>query len=135
MRFAGPLAAKRMIGGTKGSHIIVAPFAGAPSTALYVEAKADRRPFFIIPWNKNFLIGTTDQRYEGDLDAVEIAEPEIEYLLGETNRVIPKANLTRDSILSLIPAWRPLAFSENSSGHLEQSITRRTFHPGFTRLS
>ena len=124
---AGPLAAKRMIGGTKGSHIIVAPFAGAPSTALYVEAKADRRPFFIIPWNKNFLIGTTDKRYEGDLDAVEIVEPEIEYLLGETNRVIPKANLTRESILFTYSGVRPLAFTKNNSGYLEQSITRRHF--------
>jgi len=38
----------RLIGGTKGSHIIVAPFPGAPATAIYVEAETDRRPFFII---------------------------------------------------------------------------------------
>ncbi len=28
-----------LIGGTKGSHLIVAPFAGAPDTAIYVEAE------------------------------------------------------------------------------------------------
>ena len=50
----------RPIGGTKGSHIVVAPFTGAPEKAIYIEAKTDQRPFFIIPWNSNYLIGTTD---------------------------------------------------------------------------
>ena len=58
-RPAGPDAA-RLIGGTKGSHIIVERFPGAPRDALYVEARSDGRPFFIIPWNHLFLIGTTD---------------------------------------------------------------------------
>ncbi len=86
----------RLIGGTKGSHIVVAPFTGAPKTAIYIEAKTDQRPFFIIPWNKNYLIGTTDIRYEGDLDNVRIDETEIEYLLRETNGVLPTANLQRE---------------------------------------
>ena len=86
----------RLIGGTKGSHLIVKRFAGAPDTAVYVEAEADARPFFIIPWNGNYLIGTTDIRYDGDLNHVDIDEEEIEYLLRETNRVIPEARLTRD---------------------------------------
>ncbi|MCA1603602.1 MAG: FAD-dependent oxidoreductase [Acidobacteria bacterium] len=58
---------KRLIGGTKGSHIIVNSFAGAPSTALYVEAESDKRPFFIIPWDDKYLIGTTDIRFTGDV--------------------------------------------------------------------
>jgi glycerol-3-phosphate dehydrogenase len=112
----------RYIGGTKGSHLIVAPFRGAPSTALYVEAKYDHRPFFIIPWNDKYLIGTTDIRYDGDLDKVRIDDAEIEYLLSETNAVIPSANLTRDSILYTYSGVRPLPYTENQD---EQSITRR----------
>ena len=54
-RVLAGLGAERMIGGTKGSHIIVAPFAGAPATALYVEAETNHRPFFVIPWNSNFF--------------------------------------------------------------------------------
>ncbi|MEL7523661.1 MAG: glycerol-3-phosphate dehydrogenase/oxidase, partial [Cyanobacteria bacterium J06553_1] len=46
-------------GGTKGSHIIVEEFPGAPGSTLYVEAKSDGRPFFIIPWLGKYLIGTT----------------------------------------------------------------------------
>ena len=58
----------RLIGGSKGSHIVVDPFPGAPRDALYAEARQDGRPFFIIPWNDLYLIGTTDTRYDGDLD-------------------------------------------------------------------
>lgn len=128
----------RLIGGTKGSHLIVAPFAGAPDTAIYVEAETDRRPFFIIPWNRNYLIGTTDIRYDGDLDRVRIDTEEIEYLLRETNRVIPKAQLTRAQILYTYSGVRPLPFVNEkdeqpgvSSGTAplgwKQSITRKHF--------
>src|SRR5262249_22515376 len=53
---------RRMIGGTKGSHIIVGPFHGSPAGGIYAEALADARPFFILPWNGQYLIGTTDSR-------------------------------------------------------------------------
>ncbi|MEO7971396.1 MAG: glycerol-3-phosphate dehydrogenase/oxidase [bacterium] len=114
----------RLIGGTKGSHLIVAPFAGAPETAIYVEAETDRRPFFIIPWNGNYLIGTTDIRYDGDLDHVRIEAEETEYLLRETNRVIPEAQLTGAQILYAYSGVRPLPFVNEKE---EQSITRRHF--------
>ena len=41
-----PRPGPRLIGGTKGSHIIVGSFDGAPADAFYVEAAADGRPFF-----------------------------------------------------------------------------------------
>src|SRR6185436_2440792 len=62
----GPIRHTRLIGGTKGSHIVVPPFRGAPTIGVYVEAAADGRPFFILPWNEQILVGTTDERYDGD---------------------------------------------------------------------
>ncbi|MCM3905398.1 MAG: glycerol-3-phosphate dehydrogenase [Pyrinomonadaceae bacterium] len=118
------LASKRLIGGTKGSHIIVGSFSGAPSTALYVEAETDNRPFFIIPWDGKYLIGTTDIRFTGDLDRVEIDDDEIDYLLRETNRVIPPSRLTRDELLYTYAGVRPLPYTDNKS---EERITRRHF--------
>jgi glycerol-3-phosphate dehydrogenase len=116
--------APRLIGGTKGSHLVVERFKGAPACALYLEAASDGRPFFIIPWNGGYLIGTTDLRYEGDLDRVEASDEEIDYLLRETNRVIPNAHLTLASILYTYSGVRPLAFDE---GTQEKGITRRHF--------
>lgn len=115
----------RLIGGTKGSHIVTSRFNGAPRDALYVEAENDGRPFFIIPWNDLYLIGTTDIRFEGDPDSVEASEPEIDYLLHETNRVIPQANLTRSSVLYTYSGIRPLPFQEGESQNAK--ITRRHF--------
>ncbi|MBA3438316.1 MAG: glycerol-3-phosphate dehydrogenase [Pyrinomonadaceae bacterium] len=115
---------QQMIGGTKGSHLIVDRFPGAPTDALYVEAEEDGRPFFIIPWNNLYLIGTTDIRYTGDLDHVEADEREIDYLIRETNRVIPDAHLTRDSVLYTYSGVRPLPFL---GVRTEGGITRRHF--------
>lgn len=133
LRKAGA-ASSQLIGGTKGSHIIVAPFTGAPSRAIYVEAQTDHRPFFIIPWNGNYLIGTTDIRYDGDLDRVRIEAEEIAYLVREANRIIPSANLSRDKILFTYAGVRPLPFTGDKG---EAGITRRHFirrHPQVTNL-
>lgn len=111
-----------LIGGTKGSHIVVDPFPGAPHDALYVEAKQDGRPFFVIPWNELYLIGTTDVRYEGDLDRVVASEEEIAYLLDETLAVMPDAGLSRESVRYTYSGVRPLPHSEDGS---EAAITRR----------
>ncbi len=109
------------LGVTKGSHIVVAPFPGAPSDALYIEAKSDGRPYFIIPWNGLYLIGTTDERYIGDLDTVVPTEDEIAYLLRETVTAIPGSGLGRESVLYAYAGLRPLP---NQAGS-ESRITRR----------
>jgi glycerol-3-phosphate dehydrogenase len=113
-----------LLGGTKGSHLIVDEFTGAPTEALYVEAVEDGRPFFIIPWNEKYLIGTTDTRYVGDLDRVEACEGEINYLLRETNRVLHTARLARGSVLYTYAGVRPLPFVHKRA---ESGITRRHF--------
>ena len=121
---AGRREVDRLIGGTKGSHMVVDRFPGAPADALYVEAQTDGRPFFIIPWNSLYLIGTTDLPFDGELDCVEASEAEIDYLLSETNRVIPSAKLNRDSILYTYSGVRPLPYLNTGE---PASITRRHF--------
>jgi glycerol-3-phosphate dehydrogenase len=123
-----PVNGPKLIGGTKGSHIIVPVFPGAPANAIYLEARSDGRPIFIIPWNRLYLIGTTDVRFEGDPDEVRCEDWEIDYLLSETNLALPNARLTRDNILSTYSGVRPLPF---------QSSTRRHFirqHPQLPNL-
>ena len=129
----GPKVEKRLIGGTKGSHIIVGKFEGAPSDAFYVEAAADGRPFFIIPWNDQYLIGTTDIRYDGDLDQIRASDAEVDYLLSETNRVFARARLGRDDIHYAYAGVRPLPYQEEGP---ESAITRRHIiknHKGLAR--
>lgn len=112
----------QQVGATKGSHIVVDAFPGAPSDALYVEAKRDGRPYFIIPWNDRYLIGTTDSRYRGDPNRVVPTEDEIGYLLGEANVAIPSANLCRNDVVYAYAGLRPLPYQPEGQ---PSGITRR----------
>jgi glycerol-3-phosphate dehydrogenase len=118
----GPIQHTRLIGGTKGSHIVVPPFAGAPRVGVYVEAGADHRPFFILPWNELLLIGTTDERYEGDPAVAGIDAREREYLANETERVFPGAAGLVDRVLYTHTGVRPLPHQPRGA---EGAITRR----------
>ncbi len=111
-----------LIGGTKGSHIIVGRFAGAPDDAFYVEAAADGRPFFIIPWNSQYLIGTTDIRSDEPLETLRASREEIDYLLDETNRVFPDAKLGVADIHYAYAGMRALPRREKGP---ESAITRK----------
>ena len=128
-----PVESPKLIGGTKGSHLVVPPFPTAPANAIYLEARSDGRPIFIIPWNELYLIGTTDVRFEGDPDQVRCEPWEVDYLLAETNLALPNAGLTRDSIVYTYSGVRPLPVSDED----EESITRRHFireHPRLPNL-
>lgn len=134
MNTAGPWADRvlrgldepRLMGGTKGSHFIVDAFPGAPSDALYYEAKSDGRPMMVLPWRGQFMIGSTDERFDGDLDDVGPSEKEISYVLRETNGVFPRANLSADDLLWGYTGVRPLPYTPDDD---EGDITRRhTFH-------
>lgn len=111
----------RMNGGTKGTHLVVDKFPGAPKDAFYYEAQADGRPMMVIPWLDRYLIGSTDIRFEGDLDMATATEDEYEYILRETNWVIPQANLTNADVAYSFTGIRPLPYVEGDVA----DITRR----------
>ena len=112
----------RKIGGTKGSHIIIKKFDNGPKHAIYSASKSDGRPFFIIPWQDYYLIGTTDIPFSGDLDKVCIGKSEIDYLINETNFILKSKKITKDEILFSYSGVRPLPYVENKN---PGSITRK----------
>ena len=91
-----------------GAHIVVRELPGATRHALYREARADRRPFFIIPWRGLHLIGTTETLFSGDPAVTLPEEREILYLLDEANALFPSANLARDDVLYAYSGPRPI---------------------------
>jgi glycerol-3-phosphate dehydrogenase len=118
----GSIQHTRLLGGTKGSHIVVPPFAGAPAVGVYVEASSDGRPFFILPWNGLLLIGTTDERYEGDAADAAIDARERAYLVAETERVFPGAAGLDARVLYTHTGVRPLPYRPSGA---TSAITRR----------
>lgn len=125
----------RFNGGTKGSHIVVKPFPGAPKDALYIEARQDGRPYFIIPWNDLYLIGTTDIRFTGELDTIVADEDEIAYLLDETNLAIPDAKLAREDVLYTFAGVRPLPYvPEGSTAAITRSHIIQSHRPDVNNI-
>jgi glycerol-3-phosphate dehydrogenase len=115
-----------LIGGTKGSHLVVSRFPGAPDAAIYTEAVSDGRPFFIVPWNGLHLIGTTDVRYHGDPGEAVISDAEFAYLVEETERLFPRSGGLASHVLYTQSGVRPLPFEP---GEDEAAVTRRhEFH-------
>ena len=108
-RLADP-AAQPIVRPSKGIHLVY-PDLGLKQALLLSSAK-DRRIFFLIPWRGLTLIGTTDADYSGDPgDAV--ADPaDVEYLIQETHRRLPRLNLSKDRILATFAGVRPLVLQE-----------------------
>jgi len=114
---------ERLIGGTKGSHIVV-EWPGGPRHGVFASAKEDGRPFFILPWYRYTLIGTTDLRYDGDPSDAQCTAGELRYLLDEATRLFPATPLRREDVLYTYCGVRPLPYTKDRD---ESSISRSHF--------
>jgi glycerol-3-phosphate dehydrogenase len=114
---------KPMLGGVRGSHIVLPRFSGAPSAALYTEA-ADGRPVFVLPWNEQVLVGTTEVADTGDPGKTSPSGEEIDYLLRTVAKLFPKAKISAQDIKYAFAGVRPLP---NSPGNSAGAVTRRHF--------
>ena len=108
LELAGKDASEPLLSLVNGAHIVVRDLLGAPPHAVYREARADRRPFFIIPWRGLRLIGTTETLFSGDPAVTLPEESEIRYLLREANALFPAAGLDRSSVLYAYSGSRPI---------------------------
>lgn len=107
---------RRMIGGTKGSHLIIdhdglsAALSGA---MLYFEAP-DGRTCIVFPFLGQVLLGTTDIRVE-DADGVRCEEAEVDYLLAVLREVLPGVAVGREHIRFRYSGVRPLPFVDSAT--------------------
>jgi glycerol-3-phosphate dehydrogenase len=112
-----------MVGGIRGSHLVLSRFAGAPDAALYAEGP-DGRPVFVIPWNEQVLVGTTEVADDGDPGKTAPSQEEVEYLLRTVTQLFPKAQINARTIRYTFAGVRPLPYSP---GNKPSAVTRRHF--------
>jgi glycerol-3-phosphate dehydrogenase len=112
-----------MLGGVRGSHIVLPRFSGAPTAALYTEAP-DGRPVFVLPWNEQMLVGTTEIPDTSDPAKAMPSNEEIEYLLRTLTTLFPKAKISAHDIKYAFAGVRPLP---NSPENKASAVTRRHF--------
>lgn len=120
-----PGEARQLIGGTKGSHLVLeahALRAALGEHGVYAEAD-DGRPVFVLPFGPRLvLVGTTDIPFHGDPATARADEGEIAYLLAAVARLFPSVAPTRSAVVQHYCGVRPLPAA---GGTTPASVTRR----------
>jgi glycerol-3-phosphate dehydrogenase len=114
--------APQMLGVTRGTHIVVELDEPPGHNAVFSTAKSDGRVFFAVPQGDLLLIGTTDERYDGDPSEIRPVDSDIEYLVAEARELLPGYDITRARIRYAYAGLRPL---QKVKGGPEAAISRR----------
>ena len=94
---AQPVQAMHLV---QGSHILL--HGKVTNGIYYVEAPADRRAVFVMPWYDRTLVGTTEARYTGDPALVQPQPGEIAYLQETLRNYFPaRSHEVMDSFAGL----------------------------------
>jgi len=112
-----PVPSRRLLGGTKGSHILTAHAAlraALGHDAIYAEA-SDGRLVFILPYGQSVMIGTTDDRFEGRPEDVHASAADVAYLVGMANEVFPQIGLAAGDVFAHCCGIRPLPYVPSGS--------------------
>lgn len=112
-----------MVGGVRGSHVVIPRFPGAPNAAVFSEA-TDGRPIFLIPWNDQMLLGTTEVPDRDDPSRTLPAAAEVEYLLNSLRTLLPGSRASLEDIRYAFAGVRPLPFTAKKN---PGDVTRRHF--------
>ena len=101
---------------SRGTHITLAQEA-LPLRAGVIVPAGGGRTIFALPWLGRTLVGTTDNDYDGDIDAVGPAAEDIDYLLAAVNGFFD-AELAAEDITGAHAGVRPLI----STGDPKKSV-------------
>ncbi|MGZ5311753.1 MAG: FAD-dependent oxidoreductase [Solirubrobacterales bacterium] len=102
---------------SRGAHILLSTAdLDIGSAACIVPAGADRT-IFALPWYGRVLVGTTDEDYDGGIDAVPPGDDDVSYLLGAVNDYFG-LDLGRERIAGAYAGVRPLI----STGDPKKSV-------------
>lgn len=118
---ASRMSTKQMIGGVRGTHLVLPKYAGAIEQPVYAEAP-DGRQFFVIPWNGQILVGTTEVADSSQPDNPQPASSEIDYLFSSFERLFPRTGLSKAEIRYSFAGIRPLPYAP---GKKYSAVTRR----------
>ncbi len=97
---------------SRGTHITIAT-SDLPLVAGAVMPAAGGRFIFALPWLGRSLIGTTDNDYDGDIDHVQPALEDVDYLLEATNSFFG-VSLSRNQVTGAYAGVRPLISTGDS---------------------
>lgn len=123
---------KRLIGGTRGSHLVMR----RPDLArqlgdgmLYFETRDFRACLVYALDPENILLGTTDIR-ASDPEGASCSDEEIDYLFDVLEQVLPGAKAQRSQIVFAYAGIRPLPWSgDATTGAISRDHALHEFEP------
>jgi glycerol-3-phosphate dehydrogenase len=115
------ISATRMIGGVRGSHLVLPRLGAVGDRPVYAEALGGRQ-IFVIPWNEQILVGTTEVADTQDPAKTQPSSAEIDYLLNSFLRLFPESGATQADIRYCFAGIRPLPIAP---GKNYSAVTRR----------
>ncbi|MDO5699597.1 MAG: glycerol-3-phosphate dehydrogenase/oxidase [Dermatophilus congolensis] len=98
---------------SKGIHIVVPKDRIESETGIFL--RTEKSVLFIIPWERYWVIGTTDTPYHGDLTEPVASADDVDYVLEHANGVLAKP-LTRDDVIGTYAGLRPLVQATTTEG-------------------
>jgi glycerol-3-phosphate dehydrogenase len=90
---------------SKGVHLVMPRSAIDADTGMIV--RTSKSVLFFIPWDTRWIVGTTDTDWSGDRAEPAVTAEDVDYILGEANRVLARP-LTRGDVLAVYAGLRPL---------------------------
>ncbi len=90
---------------SKGIHLVVPKDRIHSNTGIILRTPVS--VLFIIPWERHWIIGTTDTEWAGGKAQPAASRADIDYLLGQANQVLATP-LTRDDVTGVYAGLRPL---------------------------
>ena len=110
---------------SKGVHLVFSAEQVRVKSAVVVPSGAhDRRRIFIIPWGGQVVVGTTDDVYEGSIDAPSVDRRDAEYCCAAVNDAFGLELTPADAV----GAWaglRPLPRADAEPGGRSDTLSRR----------
>lgn len=122
---------------SKGSHIVIPKERINGTTGIFL--RTEKSVLFIIPWQRYWIIGTTDTPWDEDRIHPVATSVDIDYLLEHANSVL-RSGLTREDIIGVFAGLRPLIEPGTKDGASSLSKVSRDHQivdpaPGLTVIS
>ena len=119
---------------SKGVHITLPGDAIKASEGIIIKTAVS--VLFIIPWNDQWMVGTTDTEYLGDRAEPLADRSDVQYIIDQANRVLqPRINI--DQVIGVFAGLRPLVANkkESDTTKLSREHTVDRPVPGFVSLA
>lgn len=97
---------------SKGIHLVVPRDRIRGESGLIL--KTEKSVLFVIPWDRHWIIGTTDTEWNLSKDHPAASAKDIDYLLDHINQVLVEP-LTHDDIQGVYAGLRPLLSGEDAA--------------------